>query len=260
VIGFIRGVGNRSLERLASIGRATLVLVAALWRLPRLADIPLIVKQIYQVGVLSLVIVVLSAFCIGAVLALQFHTQLARFGAQDAVGVGLALVLLRELGPVVTALLFAGRAGSAITAEIGLMKTTEQLSSMEMMGVDPLQRIVAPRLWAGFVSLPLLTAIFNVVAIYGGMMVAVEWMGGDQGGFWSGIQAEVDIWDDIGKGVLKSVAFAVVVTWIAVFQGYDTEPTPEGIGLATTRTVVMSSVMVLAIDFLLTLSMYGDFK
>jgi phospholipid/cholesterol/gamma-HCH transport system permease protein len=234
--------------------------VTALWGLPRLSELPLVVRQIYNLGVLSMIIIVLSAFSIGAVIALQFHTQLSRFGAEDAVGLGLALVLLRELGPVVTGLLFAGRAGSAITAEIGLMKTTEQLSSMEMMGVDPLRRIVAPRLWAGVISMPLLTAVFNVVAIYGGLVVAVEWLGGDAGGFWSGMQDSVEFWNDLGKGMVKSVIFAVVVTWIAVFQGYDTDPTPEGIGLATTRTVVTSSVMILAIDFILTLSMYGEFK
>ncbi len=260
MIRFLRSLGGQTLDRMASLGRATMLWIAALWGLPRASDIPLLLRQIYNVGVLSLMIIVLSAFSIGAVIALQFHTQLARFGAEDAVGLGLALVLLRELGPVVTGLLFAGRAGSAITAEIGLMKATEQLSSMEMMGVDPLRRIVAPRLWAGIISLPLLTAVFNVVAIYGGQVVAVDWLGGDPGGFWAGMRDSVDLWEDVGKGMLKSVAFAVVVTWIAVFQGYDTKPTAEGIGLATTRTVVASSVMVLAMDFLLTLSMYGDFK
>jgi phospholipid/cholesterol/gamma-HCH transport system permease protein len=225
-----------------------------------LNELPLLVRQIYNLGVLSMVIIILSGFSIGAVIALQFHTQLARFGAEDAVGLGLALVLLRELGPVVTGLLFAGSAGSAVTAEIGLMKTTEQLSSMEMMGVDPLRRIVAPRLWAGLISLPLLTAMFNVVAIYGGMVVAVEWLGGDAGGFWAGMQDTVEIWNDLGKGMVKTVIFALLVTWIAVFQGYDTDPTPQGIGLATTRCVVVSSVMILAVDFILTLSMYGEFK
>lgn len=260
MIQFLRSFGGRSLDRMASLGRATIMWFTALAGLPGPGDLRLLVRQIYHVGVLSLIIIVLSAFSIGAVIALQFHTQLARFGAEDSVGLGLALVLLRELGPVVTGLLFAGRAGSAITAEIGLMKTTEQLSSMEMMGVDPLRRIVAPRLWAGVISMPLLTAIFNVVAIYGGLVVAVEWLGGDPGGFWSGMQDAVELWHDVGKGMLKSVVFAVIVTWIAVFQGYDTEPTAEGIGLATTRTVVASSVMVLAIDFLLTLSMYGEFN
>tara|TARA_A100001037_G_scaffold297897_1_gene320604 strand:- start:4559 stop:5338 length:780 start_codon:yes stop_codon:yes gene_type:complete len=259
VIRFMRSVGAQALERLASLGRATVMWGTAMWGLPGPGDFTLMLKQIYHVGVLSLIIIVLSAFSIGAVIALQFHTQLSRFGAEDAVGLGLALTLLRELGPVVTALLFAGRAGSAITAEIGLMKATEQLSSMEMMGVDPLHRIVAPRLWAGIISMPLLTAVFNVVAIYGGVIVAVEWLGSDPGAFWSGMRDAVELWEDVGKGMLKSVAFAVVVTWIAVFQGYDTEPTAEGIGLATTRTVVISSVVVLAMDFLLTLSMYGDF-
>ncbi len=260
MIRLLRILGGRFLERLASLGRATRMWAMALWGLPGLADIPLLVRQIYNVGVLSLVIIVLSAFSIGAVISLQFYTQLARFGAQEAVGLGLALVLLRELGPVVTGLLFAGRAGSAITAEIGLMKSTEQLSSMEMMGVDPLRRIVAPRLWAGIISLPLLTAIFNAVAIYGGLVVAVEWLGSDPGGFWAGMQEAVELWEDVGKGMIKSLIFAVVVTWIAVFQGYDTVPTAEGIGIATTKTVVMSSVMILGMDFLLTLSMYGDFN
>jgi phospholipid/cholesterol/gamma-HCH transport system permease protein len=251
-------IGRVTLERLGSLGSASIMWAIAIFGLPRRGDMTLLVRQIYNIGVLSLVIIVLSAFSIGAVISLQFFTQLARFGAEDAVGVGLALVLLRELGPVVTALLFAGRAGSAITAEIGLMKSTEQLSSMEMMGVDPLRRIVAPRLWAGFVCLPMLTLIFNVVAIFGGMIVAVHWLGADAGGFWSGMQDIVEVWQDIGKGMLKTLVFAIVVTWIAVFQGYDTEPTAEGIGLATTRTVVMSSVMILALDFILTLGMYGD--
>jgi phospholipid/cholesterol/gamma-HCH transport system permease protein len=247
------------LDRIEGLGRATIMWALALWGLPNRTDLGLLCHQIYHVGVLSLVIVILSAFSIGAVLSLQFYTQLARFGAQDAVGVGLALVLLRELGPVVTALLFAGRAGSSITAEIGLMKASEQLSSMEMMGVDPLRRIVAPRLWAGIISLPLLTAIFNVVAIYGGVVVSIEWLGVDPGGFWSGMTDVVRLWNDIGQGMVKAVVFAVVVTWIAVYQGYDTLPTAEGIGLATTRTVVHSSVMILALDFVLTLTMYGDF-
>lgn len=260
MIDLVRAVGDRSLTRIAALGRASVMWATALWGLPTLHELPLVVRQIYNFGVLSVVIIVLSAFSIGAVIALQFHTQLSRFGAEDAVGLGLALVLLRELGPVVTGLLFAGRAGSAVTAEIGLMKTTEQLSSMEMMGVDPLRRIVAPRLWAGVISMPLLTAMFNVVAIYGGLVVAVEWLGGDSGGFWSGMQDSVELWNDVGKGMVKSVIFAAVVTWIAVFQGYDTDPTPEGIGLATTRTVVTSSVMILGMDFVLTLSMYGEFK
>jgi len=260
VIRLLRSLGVVALDRLASLGRASVIWGQAVWGLPRADDVPLLIRQIYNIGVLSLIIIVLSAFSIGAVIALQFYTQLQRFGAEDAVGLGLALVLLRELGPVVTALLFAGRAGSAVTAEISLMKSTEQLSSMEMMGVDPLHRIVAPRLWAGLICMPLLATIFNVVAIYGGMVVAVEWLGSDPGGFWSGMQDAVELWEDVGKGMIKSIIFALVVTWIAVFQGYDSEPTAEGIGLATTRTVVLSSVAVLALDFLLTLGMYGEFK
>lgn len=260
MIEYLRLLGAEALDFFAKVGRATLMWVNALSGLPRWNDLGLLVRQIYNIGVLSLVIIILSAFSIGAVIALQFHTQLAKFGAEDAVGVGLAMVLLRELGPVVTALLFAGRAGSAITAEIGLMKSTEQLSSMEMMGVDPLRRIVAPRLWAGMLCLPLLTAIFNVVAIYGGVVVAVEWLGADPSSYWLGMQDAVELWEDLGKGMVKSVFFAVLVTWIAVYQGYDTLPTAEGIGMSTTRTVVLSSVMVLATDFLLTLSMYGDFR
>lgn len=255
----LRRLGIRTLNFLAALGRASMLWLSAMRWFPSWSEVGLLVRQIYNVGYLSLIIIVLSAFSIGAVLALQFYTQLARFGAQEAVGVGLALVLLRELGPVVTALLFAGRAGSALTAEIGLMKTTEQLSSMEMMGVDPLRRIVAPRIWAGIISVPLLTAIFNAVAIYGGLVVAVEWLGADAGGFWSGMQDVVELWEDLGKGMLKSVIFAVLVTWVAVFQGYDSDPTAEGMAMATTRTVVMSSVLILASDFLLTLVMYGDF-
>ena len=259
VVRSVRLLGRRVLDFVAALGRATFMWLRAMaWR-PGWSELGLLSKQIYNVGVLSLVIIILSAFSIGAVLALQFYTQLARFGAQEAVGVGLALVLLRELGPVVTALLFAGRAGSALTAEIGLMKTTEQLSSMEMMGVDPLRRIVAPRIWAGLISVPLLTLVFNMVAIYGGVVVAIEWLGADAGGFWSGMQDVVRLWEDLGKGMLKSLVFALLVTWVAVFQGYDAPPTAEGMAMATTRTVVISSVLILATDFLLTLVMYGDF-
>ena len=255
----LRSLGQLMLGYFSSVGRAAFLWFRAMAWLPRWSELHLLWRQIYNLGVLSLVLIVLSGFSIGAVLALQFYTQLARFGAQEAVGLGLALVLLRELGPVVTALLFAGRAGSALTAEIGLMKTTEQLSSMEMMGVDPLRRIVAPRIWAGLISVPILTLIFNMVAIYGGMVVAVDWLGADSGGFWSGMQDVVDLWQDVGKGMVKSLVFAALVTWVAVFQGYDSPPTAEGMSLATTRTVVISSVLILATDFLLTLAMYGDF-
>lgn len=256
----LRILGQRAMDWLATLGRAGMIWVMALRRVPSRSELALIVNQIYAIGVRSLLIVALSGFSIGAVIALQFYTQLSRFGAEESVGLGLALVVLRELGPVVTALLFAGRAGSAITAEVGLMKTTEQLSSMAMMGVDPMRRIVAPRLWAGFISLPLLTFIFNVVALWGGVVVSIDWLGVDPSGFWAGMQEVVDFQDDVVNGALKSIVFAVVITWIAVFQGYDTDPTPEGIGLATTRTVVYSSIAVLALDFVLTLVMYGEFQ
>jgi len=248
-----------ALERFAQIGRATIMLFWALNSMPHRSDLPLFVSQMYAIGVKSLVLIVLSAFSIGAVLALQFYTQLARFGAETAVGVGVAMVLLRELGPVVAALLFAGRAGSAITAEIGLMNATDQLSSMEMMGVDPLKRIVAPRLWAGFFCLPMLALIFSAVGIWSSALVGVDWLGIESVGFWAGMLDNVEIWEDIGKGSVKAVVFAIMVTWIAVFQGYDSEPTSEGISSATTRTVIYSSVAVLTMDFFLTLVMYGDF-
>ena len=260
MINLLRRLGILALDVVATVGRASVMWARVMWGWPGWSDLLLMVRQMYQVGVQSIVIIVLSAFAIGSVLALQFYTQLANFGAEDSVGVGLAIVLLRELGPVVTALLFAGRAGSAITAEIGLMKTTEQLSSMSMMGVDPLHRIIAPRLWAGIISLPLLTLIFNTVAIFGGVVVGIHWLGVDAGSFWSGMQDGVEAWNDLGKGMIKSLIFGVLVTWIAVFQGYDAQPTAEGVSAATTRTVVFSSVAVLAVDFVLTLAMYGDFK
>lgn len=260
MLRLLRLLGQRGLEVLASLGRAGLMLFQSLWNVPGRQELPLYVKQLYHIGVMSLVIIVLSAFSIGAVLALQFYTQLVRFGAEESIGLGLALVLLRELGPVVTGLLFAGRAGSALTAEIGLMKATDQLSSMEMMGVDPMHRIVAPRLWAGFLCLPLLALIFSSVAIWGGSVVGVDWLGIDDGEFWAGMQEGVEIREDLLKGVVKCIVFAVVVNWIAVFEGYDCVPTSEGISAATTNTVVFSSVAVLALDFLLTLVMYGEFK
>ena len=260
MLRFLRLVGQRGLDVLESLGRAGILLFRSLWHVPGRRELPLYIKQIYQIGVKSMGIIVLSAFSIGAVLSLQFYTQLARFGAEESIGLGLALVLLRELGPVVTGLLFAGRAGSALTAEIGLMKATDQLSSMEMMGVDPLHRIVAPRLWAGFLCLPLLAMVFSAVAIWGGSVVGIQWLGIDDGQFWAGMQDGVEIGEDVGKGVVKCIVFGVVVNWISVYQGYDCVPTSEGISTATTDAVVFSSIAVLAIDFLMTLVMYGEFK
>jgi phospholipid/cholesterol/gamma-HCH transport system permease protein len=220
--------------------------------------LPLLIKQLWFVGVLSLVIIVVSGGFIGMVLGLQGYTILVDYGSEQAVGQLVALSLARELAPVVTALLFAGRAGSALTAEIGLMKATEQLAGLEMIGVDPLRRIIAPRFWAGFICMPILTMIFTVVGIWGGALVAVDWLGIYDGSFWASMQQAVSFYDDIVNGIIKSICFGLVVTWIAVFQGYDCIPTSEGISQATTRTVVYSSLAVLGLDFVLTALMFGE--
>lgn len=256
----IAQLGHRGLTMIASLGRAGQFLWRALVGVPSpRTGLPLLIKQIWSIGVLSLVIIIVSGLFIGMVLALQGYTILSDYGSEQAVGQMIALTLLRELGPVVTALLFAGRAGSALTAEIGLMKATEQLSSLEMMGVDPLRRVMAPRLWAGFISMPVLALIFSVVGIYGGMLVGVQWLGIFEGSFWGNMQASVDFTDDVLNGVIKSVVFGVVCTWIAVYQGYDCVPTSAGISSATTKTVVFSSLAVLGLDFVLTAVMFGSF-
>ncbi|HBZ95429.1 MAG TPA: lipid asymmetry maintenance ABC transporter permease subunit MlaE, partial [Pseudomonas sp.] len=235
----LRLFGRAGIDVVATLGRSVLFLVGALFGRSRAGKpLQLLIKQLFAVGVMSLAIIVVSGVFIGMVLALQGYNILVSYGSEQAVGQMVALTLLRELGPVVTALLFAGRAGSALTAEIGNMKSTEQLSSLEMIGVDPLKYIVAPRLWAGFISMPLLAMIFSVVGIWGGAMVAVDWLGVYEGSFWSNMQNSVSFYDDVLNGVIKSIVFAFVVTWIAVFQGYDCEPTSEGISRATTRTVV----------------------
>jgi len=256
VISGLRKLGRFCLELLEVLGRAGTIWWMSIVRRPRMSNLPLVIRQIYQLGVLSVMIIVLSGFSIGAVLALQGYNQLVKYGSESALGLGVALVLVMELGPVVSGLLFAGRAGSAVTAEIGLMKATEQLSSMEMIGVDPLQRIVAPRLWAGFITMPILALMFSVVGIWGSYLIGVDWLGVYEGAFWSSMQAGVDFKSHVLKGIIKSIAFGLVVTWIAVFQGYDAEPTSEGIAAATTRTVVYSSVCVLVLDFFLTLLMF----
>lgn len=256
----IARLGKNTLDFLASFGRASQFLARVLVGVPKPSvGLPLLLKQMYSVGVLSLLIVVVSGLFIGMVLGLQGYTILSDFGSESAIGQMIALTLVRELGPVVTALLFAGRAGSALTAEIGLMKATEQLSSMEMMGVDPLRRVIAPRLWAGFLSMPILAVVFSMVGILGGMLVGVEWLGVFEGSFWGNMQASVDFRDDVLNGVIKSVAFGFVCAWIAVYQGYDSVPTSAGISSATTKTVVYSSLAVLGLDFILTAVMFGNF-
>ncbi|WP_416140183.1 lipid asymmetry maintenance ABC transporter permease subunit MlaE [Halomonas sp. HK25] len=257
MIARIISLGRRGCDLLESLGRAGIFVARSAVGVPSREGWHLWVRQMHFVGVLSLAIVLVSGLFIGMVLALQGYTLLVDFGAEQALGQMVALSLLRELAPVVAALLFAGRAGSALTAEIGLMKATEQLSSMEMIGVDPLRRVVAPRLWAGFVALPLLTIGFSVVGIYGGYLVGVEWLGVFEGSYWGNMQSSVEFIGDIGNGMVKSLVFAVVVTWIAVFQGYDLVPTSEGISRATTRTVVYSSLAVLGLDFVLTAVMFG---
>ena len=217
----------------------------------------LTIRELYFSGVLSLLIILVSGLFVGLVLGLQGYEILQRYGSSDAMGTMVALSLLRELGPVVTALLFAGRAGTSLTAEIGLMKSGEQFSAMEMMAVDPVQRIIAPRFWAGIIVMPLLTAVFNAVGVLGGWIVSVPMIGVDPGAFWSQMQGGVDIFSDLGNGVIKSVAFGITVTFVALLQGYMAKPTADGVARATTRTVVMASLMVLGLDFLLTALMFS---
>lgn len=216
----------------------------------------LTIREIYFAGVLSLIIILVSGLFVGMVLGLQGYDTLVRYGSSDALGVLVSLSLVRELGPVVAGLLFASRAGSAITAEIGLMKTTEQLAAMEMMAIDPIARVIAPRFWAGVISMPLLAALFSAMGVFGGYLVGVKMIGVDEGSFWSQMQAAVDIREDILNGVIKSTVFGIAVTWIAVFEGYDAPPTAEGVSGATTRTVVTSSLAILVLDFILTALMF----
>ena len=251
-------LGQWSIENLRQFGKAGILFFRILFYPPNLRKgFPLLLQQIYMEGVLSLVIIVVSSLFIGMVLALQGYHTLAKFGASQQLGPLVALSVVRELGPVVTAILFAGRAGSAVTAEIGLMKVTDQLSSMEMMAVDPLRRVISPRFWGGFISMPLLTIIFNMMAIFGAYLVGVRWLGVEGGIFWSNMQSAVDFHSDIANGIIKSLIFGAVVTWIAVVQGYEAEPTSAGIASATTRSVVYSSLAVLGLDFVLTAMMIG---
>lgn len=254
----LQNLGMKGLNFGKNFGRAGLFLYRILLSPPRFNHLPkLIIEQVFRVGVLSWLIIAISALFIGMVLGLQGFNTLNKFGATQQLGQLIALSIVRELGPVVTALLFAGRAGSALTAEIGLMKATDQLASMEMMAVDPMARIMSPRLWAGFISVPILTCIFNIIAIYGGYAVGSLWLGVDAGSFWGNMQASVNFHNDILTGLFKSLVFGFVITWIAVYQGYDAIPNPLGVSSATTRTVVYSSLAVLGLDFILTAMMLG---
>ena len=254
---FLQQVGQGSLKLLQSIGRACLLLYFTIFGKPHRKLLPLLIQQIFQLGILSLPIILTSGLFIGMVLSLQGYYVLSGYSAEQSLGSLVALSLLRELGPVVAALLFAGRAGSALTAEIGLMQSTEQLASMEMMAVSPYKRVIAPRLLAGIVTLPMLTLIFNVVAIWGGYLIGVNWMGVDGGAYWSVMQGSVDYLPDVMNGVLKSVIFAIMITWVALYNGYYVIPTAQGISNSTTKTVVISSLLVLAMDFVLTALMFG---
>jgi len=216
----------------------------------------LIRDQIHFLGNYSLAIIAVSGLFVGFVFGLQGYYTLQRYGSSSALGLLVTLTLVRELGPVVTALLFAGRAGTSLTAEIGLMKAGEQISVMEMMAVDPVQRVLAPRFWAGVITMPLLAAVFSATGIIGGWAVGVLMIGVDGGSFWSQIQSGVDVWQDVGNGIVKSIVFGFTVTFVALLQGFEAQPTPEGVASATTRTVVVASLAVLGLDFILTAMMF----
>ena len=253
----LRRIGALTIDGVWRLGFATRFLLAMLLNSGQsLRRIHLTIRELYFSGVLSLLIIMVSGLFVGLVLGLQGYDILQRYGSADAVGVMVALSLLRELGPVIAALLFASRAGSAITAEIGLMKTTEQLKAMDMMAVDPIARVVAPRFWGGVLSMPLLAALFSAMGVFGAWFIGVVFIGVDDGAFWSQMQASVDFRYDIVNGVIKSVVFGFAVALIAVFEGYDSAPTAEGVSRAITRTVVNSALAILALDFVLTSFMF----
>ncbi|MCN4145281.1 MAG: lipid asymmetry maintenance ABC transporter permease subunit MlaE [Thiohalomonas sp.] len=246
-------LGRSAIDFFARLGSEVLLFLQTIAAFKALVFRPaLIIQQLFSIGVRSMLIIIVSGFFVGMVLGLQGYNTLIDFGAEESLGVMVALSLVRELGPVVTALLYAGRAGSALTAEIGLMKATEQLSGLEMMAVNPVERILAPRLLAGIISMPLLAAMFSALGVFGGYLVGVDLLGVDSGAYWSQMQARVDFDQDIVQGVIKSVVFGVVTTWIAVYEGYTCLPTSEGVSRSTTRTVVYSALAVLGLDFLLT--------
>jgi len=259
MIDLFTKLGKKTRCSFAKLGRSSFFLQQILLGVVDVLMRPrLLSKQMYSLGVLSFFLITISGLFVGMVLGLQGYYILSNFGADEALGVMVATSLVRELGPVVGALLFAGRAGSALTAEIGLMKATEQLSGMEMMAIDPIKRIIAPRFLAGFISLPLLTALFSSVGVLGGHFIGVNLLGVDDGAYWSQMQASIDVYDDIFNGIIKSLVFGFVISWIALFEGYDAVPTSEGVSRATTRTVVNSAFAILGLDFILTALMFGD--
>lgn len=253
-----RDVGFATRRQLADLGQGARLFMRLLTTLGgSLKRFGLIRDQIHFLGNYSLAIIAVSGLFVGFVFGLQGYYTLQRYGSSEALGLLVTLSLVRELGPVVTALLFAGRAGTSLTAEIGLMKAGEQISVMEMMAVDPVQRILAPRFWAGVITMPLLAAVFSAMGIIGGWVVGVLMIGVDAGSFWSQIQGGVDVWKDVGNGVIKSIVFGFTVTFVALLQGFEAQPTPEGVSKATTRTVVVASLAVLGLDFILTAMMFS---
>ncbi len=253
----VRKLGHMVVDRIWRLGFATRFMVAVLrYSGASFRRLPLTLREIYFSGVLSLLIIIVSGLFVGLVLGLQGYETLQRYGSTEALGVLVALSLTRELGPVVAALLFASRAGSSVTAEIGLMKATEQLKAMDMMAVNPVARVVAPRFWGGVISMPLLAALFSAMGVLGGWLIGVVFIGVDDGAFWSQMQAGVDFRYDVWNGVIKSFVFGIAVSLIAVFEGYDSVPTAEGVSRAITRTVVTSALTILALDFVLTSFMF----
>ncbi|HJW12944.1 MAG TPA: lipid asymmetry maintenance ABC transporter permease subunit MlaE [Albitalea sp.] len=251
-------IGERALNVLRSLGHAFFFFFDLLRAIPAsMRRFGLVVMQIHAIGNLSLLIIVASGMAVGFVLALQMYYALVTYGATESLGLIVNLSLVRELGPVVAALLFAGRAGTSLTAEIGLMKAGEQLAAMEMMAIDPKSRVLAPRFIGGVVSMPLLAILFSAVGILGAYVVAVLLIGVDAGNFWSIMQSRVDVWRDVGNGIVKSFVFGIICTAVALYQGYETQATPEGVAYATTRTVVISSLAVLSMDFVLTALMFS---
>jgi len=258
VTALVAGLGRLTLDSLRSLGRSAFFFFDLLRFAPTaLRRFGLVLAQVHAIGNRSLLIIAASGMAVGFVLALQMYYALVTYGASESLGLIVNLALVRELGPVITALLFAGRAGTSLTAEIGLMKAGEQLAAMELMAIDPRARVLAPRFIAGVVSMPILALVFSAVGILGAYVVAVLLIGVDAGNFWSIMQSRVDVWRDLGNGIVKSAVFGIICTFVALYQGYEARATPEGVSQATTRTVVVSSLAVLGMDFILTALMFS---